>query len=66
MARTKRLRILKDPQCRHKDQFLTYSAYGLGLLTVTCSNCGSTSEPQADRESARLSLMRIEAPPLVP
>jgi len=69
----KQPRVLKDPQCRHLDQFVTYSTgLSLGHVTAvaTCSNCGSTGDLASARTQdeaksrAKDALMRIEAPPV--
>ena len=68
----KQPRVVKDPQCRHLDQFVTYDTnYYLGhvLATATCSNCGQSGSDSARmmdeaKSRAKDALMRIEAPPV--
>jgi len=65
-------RVLKDPQCRHLDQFVTYSTgLSLGHVTAvaTCGNCGSEGAGSARtldeaKSRAKDALMRVEAPPV--
>jgi len=71
MARTPR--VTKEPQCRHKDEFVSYDAtliLGSFQTTATCANCSSTGYGEARvldtaREYARIELMRKEAPPVL-
>lgn len=66
-------RVIKTPQCRHLDQFVTYETHsgtGLVFATATCGNCGSegaeatawTTDEAKSR--AKDALMRVEAPPV--
>lgn len=61
---TKRLRITKDPQCRHLEQFLTRSMEA-GLFNVACANCGSEVGDARSYEDARIALMRVIADPVL-
>ena len=69
---TRRLRITKEPQCRHSESqgFVSYTEEtiaGIVFYTAHCSNCDSESSVgYVTREDARNDLMKIEAPPLVP
>lgn len=68
----KQPRVIKEPQCRHLDQFVTYDTnYYLGhvLATATCSNCGRSGSGSARvldeaKSRAKDALMRVEAPPV--
>lgn len=69
----KQPRVVKTPQCRHLDQFVTYAtsvSLGLVFATATCSNCGRTGEEVTARaidtakSRAKDALMRIEALPV--
>lgn len=69
----KQPRVIKDPQCRHLDQFVTYEEgipnLGHVTMTATCSNCGRSGDGSARtrdeaKSRAKDALMRIEAPPV--
>lgn len=64
MAKARNL-PLKEPQCRHKEEFVTYTPTFAGLWFATCSNCTSVGGAQPNKEEARYDLMRIEAAPVV-
>lgn len=65
MARTTRINITKDPQCRHKDEFVTYTVTEPGGVYATCSNCTKVSATKSTREDARNDLMRLIGDPAV-
>lgn len=69
MARTTRINITKDPQCRHKDEFVSYTseaAFGYTLWTAHCSNCSKASSAgYTEKENARDDLMRQIGDPAV-
>lgn len=62
---TSRINITKLPQCRHKDEFVTYQTLPLGAFTATCSNCSKVSAEEFTREDARNDLMRLIGDPTV-
>lgn len=61
----KKLTISKVPQCRHKDEFVSYDQTADGWR-ASCSNCSQASDARwPDKERARYDLMRQIGDPAV-
>lgn len=67
----KKLTISKAPQCRHKDEFVSYDEVD-GWWSATCSNCNQSSATRwkgdtvsSSKELARYDLMRQIGDPAV-